>query len=148
MTFTGFFSFIFASSSSFRDRLMLKEIFSSQSLNDLFKLLTKIILWTFLTEIIGGFLIYSSLDPDSKNKAFFSIFHSISAFCNAGFSTLSDGLYSSEIRNNYSIQIIVSLLVILGGIGFPVLLKIYSFFKQLIIVLIRKMFKETNYCYS
>jgi len=139
MTFTGFFSFIFASSSSFRDRLMLKEIFSSQSLNDLFKLLTKIILWTFLTEIIGGFLIYSSLDTDSKNKAFFSIFHSISAFCNAGFSTLSDGLYSSEIRNNYSIQIIVALLVILGGIGFPVLLKIYSFLKQVIIVLIRKV---------
>ena len=139
MTFTGFFSFIFASSSSFRDRLMLKEIFSSQSLNDLFKLLTKIILWTFLTEIIGGFLIYSSLDTDSKNKAFFSIFHSISAFCNAGFSTLSDGLYSSEIRNNYSIQIIVALLVILGGIGFPVLLKIYSFLKQVIIALIRKV---------
>jgi Trk-type K+ transport system membrane component len=142
MTFTGFFSFIFASSSSFRDRLMLKEIFSSQSLNDLFKLLTTIILWTFLTEIIGAFLIYSSLDPNSKNKAFFSIFHSISAFCNAGFSTLSDGLHSNGIRHNYSIQIIVALLVILGGIGFPVLLKVYSFIKQLIIVLLRKTLKK------
>ena len=142
MTFTGFFSFIFASSSSFRDRLMLKEIFSSQSLNDLFKLLTTIILWTFLTEIIGAFFIYSNLDPNSKNKVFFSIFHSISAFCNAGFSTLSDGLYSSSIRHNYSIQIIVALLVILGGIGFPVLLKVYSFIKQLIIVLLRKTLKK------
>ena len=139
MTFTGFFSFIFASSSSFRDRLLLKEIFSSQSLDSLFKLLTKIILWTFLTEITGAILIYSSLDLDSNNKVLFSIFHAISAFCNAGFSTLSDGLFSAGIRHNYSIQITVALLVILGGIGFPVLLNVYSYFKQIIIVLIRKM---------
>ena len=139
MTFTGFFSFIFASSSSFRDRLLLKEIFSSQSLDSLFKLLTKIILWTFLTEITGAILIYSSLDLDSNNKVLFSIFHAVSAFCNAGFSTLSDGLFSAGIRHNYSIQITVSLLVILGGIGFPVLLNVYSYFKQIIIVLIRKM---------
>jgi len=139
MTFTGFFSFIFASSSSFRDRLLLKEIFSSQSLDNLFKLLTKIILWTFLTEIIGAILIYSSLDMDSKNKVLFSIFHAVSAFCNAGFSTLSNGLYTAGIRHNYSIQITVALLVILGGIGFPVLLNVYSYFRQFIIVLLRKV---------
>ena len=139
MTFTGFFSFIFTSSSSFRDRLLLKEIFSSQSLENLFKLLTKIILWTFLTEIAGALLIYCSLDLDSKNKVIFSIFHSVSAFCNAGFSTLSNGLFSTGIRHNYSIQITVALLVILGGIGFPVLLNVYSYLKQLIIILIRKV---------
>lgn len=139
MTFTGFFSFVFASSSSFRDRLLLKEIFSSQSLDNLFKLLTKIILWTFLTEAIGALLIYRSLDPTSSNRVIFSIFHAISAFCNAGFSTLSNGLYSVGIRHNYSVQITVALLVILGGIGFPVLLNVYSFIKQFIVVLIRKV---------
>jgi trk system potassium uptake protein TrkH len=139
MTFTGFFSFVFASSSSFRDRLLLKEIFSSQSLDNLFKLLTKIILWTFITEAIGALLIYRSLDPGSSNRVLFSIFHAISAFCNAGFSTLSNGLYSVGIRHNYSVQITIALLVILGGIGFPVLLNVYSFIKQFIIVLIRKV---------
>ena len=139
MTFTGFFSFIFASSSSFRDRLLLKEIFSSQSLENLFKLITNIILWTFLTEIAGAILIYSNIDQGSSNKVLFSIFHAASAFCNAGFSTLSDGLFSTSIRQNYSIQITIALLIILGGIGFPVLLKVYSFIKQLIIVLLRKV---------
>lgn len=139
MAFTGFFSFIFASSSTFRDKLLLKEIFSSKSLGDMFKLLTKVILWTFLTEITGALLIYLSLDPDSANKVFFSIFHAISAFCNAGFSTLSDGLYSTGVRNNYSIQITIALLIILGGIGFPVLLKVYSFFRRIIAVVIRKV---------
>jgi trk system potassium uptake protein len=139
MTFTGFFSFIFASSSSFRDRLLLKEIFSSQSLDNLFKLLTKIILWTFLTEMAGALLIYGSLDPDTNNKVLFSIFHAVSAFCNAGFSTLSEGLFSQSLRHNYSIQITIALLVILGGIGFPVLLNVYSYLKQFFFVLIRML---------
>jgi trk system potassium uptake protein TrkH len=138
MTFTGFFSFIFASSSTFRDRLLLKEIFSSQSLDNLFKLLSKIILWTFLTEAIGAIVIYNSLSPDSNNRLLFSIFHSVSAFCNAGFSTLTNGLFSTGLKNNYSIQISVALLIILGGIGFPVLLSVYSYFKQFLIAILRK----------
>jgi trk system potassium uptake protein len=139
MTFTGFFSYIFTtSSSSFRDRLLLKEIFSSESLNNLFKLLTKIILLTFMTEIIGALVIYSSLDWRIENKLMFSIFHSVSAFCNAGFSTLSEGLFSPGIRYNNSVHISIAVLVILGGIGFPVLLNGYSYIKHLVIILIRK----------
>jgi len=142
MTFTGFFSFIFASSSTFRDKLLLKEIFSSKSLDNLFKVLAKIILWTFLTEIAGALLIYLSLAQETGDKILFSIFHSVSAFCNAGFSTLTDGLYSTGIRHNYTIQITVAMMVILGGIGFPVLLKIYSLSKKLIVFLIRKFMNK------
>jgi trk system potassium uptake protein len=139
MTFTGFFSFIFASSSSFRDRLLLKEIFSSHSLNNLLKLLSKIILWTFLTEAIGAFVIYNSLPLETDNRFLISLFHSVSAFCNAGFSTLSNGLFSTELRYNYSIQLTVALLIILGGIGFPVLLSIYSYLKQFLTTIFRKI---------
>jgi len=139
MTFTGFFSYVFTSSTSYRDRLMLKEIFSSQSMGNLFKVLTKIIILTFLTEIAGALIIFSGLNPDSSDKILFSIFHAVSAFCNAGFSTLSDGLFSVSIRYNYVVQISVALLIILGGIGFPVLEGVYSYFKRYIIVLIRKV---------
>ncbi len=138
MTFTGFFSYVFTSSTSYRDRLMLKEIFSSQSMGSLFKVLTKIIILTFLTEIAGALIIFSGLSQDSTNRILFSVFHSVSAFCNAGFSTLSDGLFSVSIRDNYVVQISVALLIILGGIGFPVLVRVYSYFKHLIISLVRK----------
>lgn len=137
MTFTSLFSYIFTTSSSFRERLLLKEIFSSQSFDNLFKILTKIILLTFLTETVGALIIYSSLDEDSTNKILFSVFHSVSAFCNAGFSTLSDGLYSANIRYNTGIQIPVALLVFFGGIGFPVLLNLYLYLKHLLSVLPR-----------
>ncbi|MFH0842548.1 MAG: potassium transporter TrkG [Bacteroidota bacterium] len=139
MTFTGFFSHIFSSGSSFRDKLLLKEIFSSESLNNLFKLLAKILLITFLTEITGALLIYSSLDWRVTDKIFFSVFHSVSGFCNAGFSTLPEGLYSSSVRYNSPVFIYIAVLVILGGIGFPVLLNLYSYFKRLIVVLIQKI---------
>ena len=55
------------------------------------------------------------------NKLFFAVFHSVSAFCNAGFSTLSDNLYHPEIRNLYGLLCWMALLIILGGIGFPIL---------------------------
>jgi trk system potassium uptake protein TrkH len=138
MTFTGFFSYVFTSSTSYRDRLMLKEIFSSQSMGNLFKVLTKIILLTFLTEIAGALIIFSGLNPDSSGRALFSIFHAVSAFCNAGFSTLSDGMFSVSIRDNYVVQISVAFLIILGGIGFPVLVRVYSYFKHFIIAFVWK----------
>lgn len=142
MTFTGFFGYIFTSGSSFRDRLLLKELFSSETLNHLFKILAKIILLTLLTEVVGGLIIYSGLGPDHPDKILFSAFHAVSAFCNAGFSTLSGNLYSTEISMNYMIQISVCLLIILGGIGFPVLLALYSFFKHQFLVLLKKILRK------
>ena len=142
MTFTGFFSYIFTSGSSFRDRLLFKEIFSSHTMNNLFRVLTKIVLLTFLTEMIGALILFGSLDPDYDDRVLFSVFHAVSAFCNAGFSTLSDNLYSGDIRYNYVIQISVAVLIILGGIGFPVLLKVYSYLRHLVIVTVRRVLRK------
>lgn len=126
MTFTGFFSYIFTSRSSFSDRLLMKELFSAESMNNLFKILAKILTFTFLIELAGAFLLYSSLDTGFSNRFFFSVFHSVSAFCNAGFSTLNGNLHAEEIRNNSMLQLSVALLIIMGGLGFPVLMNLYS----------------------
>lgn len=140
MTFTGFFSYIFTSSgASVRNRLLLKELFSSDTLNNLFRLLVKIILLTFLTEIAGALLIYSGLDRQLNDKLMISVFHAVSAFCNAGFSTLPEGLYSPAVRFNDTMQISVALLIILGGIGFPVLLGVYSSARHAIVRLTQKV---------
>ena len=55
------------------------------------------------------------------NKFFFSLFHGVSAFCNAGFSTLPGNLYDPLIRHIYGLQVILAFLIIFGGIGFPIL---------------------------
>lgn len=133
MAFTGFFSYAFTGYSSFRDRLMFKDMISSDTLGGIFRLITKIILITFLIEGMGATIIYFSITDVVGNKLLFSVFHSVSAFCNAGFSTLSSGLASIEIHNNYWVILTISMLIILGGIGFPVLITLYTYLKQTVL---------------
>lgn len=138
MTFTGFFGYIFTGSASYKDRLLLRELISSKTMSGLFRMLMQIIGVTFFFEIAGAFLIYLSIDGTGLDKAFFSAFHAISAFCNAGFSTVPDGLASSVLRTNYPMQFIISVLIILGGIGFPVLIVLLRYLSWLIAGLLKK----------
>jgi Trk-type K+ transport system membrane component len=126
MAFTGFLGYIFSGSASIKERLLLKDIFSGEKLSVMFKILAKIILLTIILETVGTILIYYSLGDLQNDKLFFSAFHAVSAFCNAGFSTFPEGLANSTIMHNTFLQLIVSFLVILGGIGFPVLFYFYS----------------------
>ncbi|MBN2815025.1 MAG: ATPase [Bacteroidales bacterium] len=134
MTFTSFFGFFFkGGSASFSERFVLSDFFSEDNVSEIRKTLAKVIFITLLFEAIGAALIYISLDnthfPNIGSRIRFSVFHAVSAFCNAGFSTLTDGLYDFRIRNTYPILYVVSMLIILGGIGFPILLNLYTFVK-------------------
>lgn len=131
MTFTGFLAYIFTGTASFSERVMLKDILSSENLSSLFNVLMKILLITFLTEIIGAVIIYFNTPGEVADKILFAVFHSISAFCNAGFSTLPQGLSTDMVRFNYNIHFVVAFLIILGGIGFPVLLVLIKSFTRL-----------------
>lgn len=130
MTFTAFFSYIFLGSASLKDRFLLKDFFSSEQMGSLYKLLLKILLITMIIEAAGATLIYHSLEGYWVHKLQDSIFHAISAFCNAGFSVYPEGLYTPALRLNYSLQITICALIFLGGIGFPVLMTLYNYLKQ------------------
>jgi trk system potassium uptake protein len=132
MTFTGFLGYVFTGSASFRERIVLKDILSSENFGSLFKVLIKIISITFLTEIIGALYIYFNSPEIVADKIFFSVFHAVSAFCNAGFSTLPAGLFTDEVQTNYNLHAAIAILIILGGIGFPVLLTFYKYLKHLL----------------
>jgi potassium uptake TrkH family protein len=133
MTITSFFGIFFKETSSFREQLLIRDYLSEDSINGILKTLMKVVLITFGIEIIGAAFIYFSLQPvglGSVGANFrFAVFHSISAFCNAGFSNLTDNLYDVRIRENYNIHYSVANLIVLGGLGFPVLLNIYSYMK-------------------
>jgi len=123
MTFTGFFGYVFTGSATFKDRLLVKEMVSSDTLDSLFKILTQIILITFLIEFVGACVIYSSLGNDFiGNRILFSAFHSISAFCNAGFSTVEGGMTAAFLQGNTLFIITIAMLIIFGGLGFPIIL--------------------------
>ena len=62
-------------------------------------------------------------------KLFFSVFHSISAFCNAGFSTMTNGLSENYIRFNYYMQWVVIFLIVFGGLGYNIIFNFYQYLK-------------------
>lgn len=131
MTFASYFSYFFRGKSSYENQIMLKDMTNSDKIGEVFSVLKKIILLTFSIEFLGAVLIFVSTGaaavPGIGERMFFSGFHSISAFCNAGFSTLENSLYEPEFKFNYPLQLIVLLLFILGGIGFPILFNLYKY---------------------
>ncbi|NJY61685.1 ATPase [Salinimicrobium sp. CDJ15-81-2] len=131
MTFASYFSYFFRGKSSYEHQIMLKDMTNSEKIGEVFSVLKKIVLLTFAIEFLGAVLIFFSLESGTVqvfiNKVFFSVFHSISGFCNAGFSTLENSLYEPEFQFNYPLQLIIVVLFILGGIGFPILFNIYKY---------------------
>ncbi len=132
ITITTFFAIFFLDGISINSQYMIKDIISGNRNTNLIPLVSRIISVTFLLELIGAAGIYLStahhLQMDEFDKVFFAIFHSISAFCNAGFSTLDKNLGDPMVLKIPSLHIIVSMLIICGGIGFPILSNIIQVF--------------------
>ena len=137
MTITSFFGIFFKEKSTFREQSMLRDYLSEEGFGAILKSLMTVVLITLLIEAVGAALVYWSLEKNAlgsvSDNLKFSIFHSVSAFCNAGFSTLTDNLYDVRIRTNYSVHLWLANLVVLGGIGFPVLLNLYQYCKSQVI---------------
>lgn len=125
MTLTTFFAAFFSGGMSMKMRIMMKTLLSEDSLSSVAKILLGILIYSIVLEMLGAAVLYKSLGGDfsSMNLDYLksAIFHSISAFCNAGFSTYSHGLMDAETSGNFSFLSMIMILIILGGIGFSVL---------------------------
>ncbi len=124
MTLTTFLALFFSGSISVRERLMLSTILSEENLGEVTSLLVRIAVYTFIIEAIGAGLLYLSYGVEQGfdlRKFWFAIFHAVSAFCNAGFSLYSENLANPEVQYNFSWTAIISVLIILGGLGVSVL---------------------------
>lgn len=145
MTFAGLFGYLIAGSVSIQNQLALKHVLSANKINNVIQLVSRIIIVTIFFEAIGALLIHWSVDVDVFDNRtahwFFAVFHSISAFCNAGFSTLTDGLHTQSIRFNYNLQIVIAVLIVLGGMGFPIVFNIFSSIRISTMNLVRKLLK-------
>ncbi|MDD5021724.1 MAG: TrkH family potassium uptake protein [Endomicrobiaceae bacterium] len=107
-----------------KDRKIMQELFDIKSFNDLLKLLKKAIVLVLLIEFIGAiFLTFEFSGQYPLPKAIYlGFFHSISAFCNAGFSPFANSL--ENFSNSPLILYTVGILIVLGGLGFFVLVDI------------------------
>jgi len=137
MTFASYFSYFFTGGSSYENHLVLSDMTNVDKLGEVFSTLKNIILLTFVIETIGAIFIFYNIDesviPGLYNRISFSFFHSISGFCNAGFSTLPNGLYESGFRFNYPLHLTLAFLIIFGGLGFPIVFNTFKYLKHVII---------------
>lgn len=149
MTFTSFFGFFFKGSYSLQNQLFLKDYINEENISAINSTLVKIILFTLITEGVAALMISSVIDSslfeNSGEQIFFSVFHAISGFCNAGFSTLGNGLYEVGFREEYTVQLIIAFVIILGGIGFPVVVGYYNYFRHVAVGTKRMLTGEEEY---
>jgi len=122
MTFSSFFALILRRQISLREKSMMKEIMNYENYGIISKLLSTTVLFTFTIELIGFFILYLAMGPEQSGRFFSALFHSISAFCNAGFSLYRDNFAGFQF--NYVFLSTIMLLIVLGGLGFPVLLNL------------------------
>ncbi|WP_081760185.1 TrkH family potassium uptake protein [Sporosarcina sp. D27] len=109
-----------------KNRIFLQESFSQQSIGGTVKFLRSILSFVFLTEGIAFILLSLVWIPDFgwKHGLYYSLFHVVSAFNNAGFSLFPDNLVG--FAGNLPVTLILSSLFIIGGLGFTVVIEVVS----------------------
>jgi len=125
MTFSTFFAYILAGRLSMRGRDLIENSISSQPVPYLGRLLKFAVIGTLLIEGIGAVILTLRFSQDYRlGKALWlGIFHSVSAFSNAGFSPFNSNMmgYASDV----TISLTVMVLIVLGGLGFWVLYDLF-----------------------
>lgn len=126
MIFGSIFGVLVGRQLSLRQSLALQDALSHQTVGQLRQMIRFIVLITLLCEAVGAAMLYPMWGEGVTSVAqrvFHSAFHSVSAFCNAGFALRSDSLIHH--RGAWQVYGCVMPLIVLGGLGFPVLLDLY-----------------------
>ena len=116
-----------------KSRQILKEQLNVESLEGMIVLFKYVLIFSFGTEILGAILLSIRFVPlyGLGQGLWISIFHSISAFCNAGFDILGDSIY--PLRDDVLVNFTLSFLIIVGGLGFVVTSELFRrrYFKNI-----------------
>lgn len=115
---------------SIRHRMVMQDLFSHTPRGDIFSLVKSILFLTLAAEGIGAVLltIHWHNEMPLPTAFYYGVFHSVSGFCNAGFALFPDSMtqYSGSILLNLTL----CSLIVVGGIGFPVLYDLQGWIKK------------------
>jgi trk system potassium uptake protein TrkH len=139
MVLYGFFAVLAGRRLSTRHATAMAELVDVNSMAELRRTLAGIVLFTLLIEAAGALVLYQAfqIDPDvlrgpevdaaaagAGNLWWAAVFHSVSAFCNAGFSLFRDNLM--PFRGDFLVSLTIAALIVIGGLGFPVWFELFS----------------------
>ncbi len=125
MTLATIVALVMGKKISLKERLVIKEQLNQETMSGLVRLTKYVILATFIIEGLGALLLATRFIPEYgiKTGIWYSVFHAISAFCNAGFDILGDSI--APYVGDAVINLTICGLIILGGLGFTVYIDIF-----------------------
>lgn len=148
MTVTCFFALSFTGKSSLFSQLLIRDIIYSRSMGSLIPTMLGILGFTVAVELVGAVMIYFTI-PESMGLTTLeqwgvALFHSVSSYCNAGFTCLPDGMSNPKLLySNQSIYAVTSLLIFMGTIGFPIVINLWQTLKDRVRRGIKRLRKGT-----
>ncbi len=121
MTMATMFFLLLGKKIGLKERLVIQEALNQNKISGVVRLTRKIILGTLILEGVGAFILMLRFLPEYGfwEALGLGIFHSVSAFCNAGFDILSFNSLSPYVHD-WPVNLTISMLVIFGGLGFTV----------------------------
>ncbi len=133
MTFSILISLILGRKITLSERLIVQEAFNSLNIQGLVKMTKSVLKFTFGIEGIAAIILSTQFIPEFGflKGLYYGVFHAVSAFCNAGFDIL--GLEYGPFKNMISVNqnpviiICIAFLIIIGGIGFGVIIELYAY---------------------
>lgn len=126
MTISTFFIYLISGKLNIFEREILFDTISQDPMRNLKRLMMTVFVYTSVLELLGVCLLFSRFLTfyPIKKAIYFSVFHSVSAFCNAGFSLFSDNFVS--LKGDLVINIVICGLIVTGGLGFVVVFDMVS----------------------
>lgn len=119
VVFGAVFALLLGQALSVRESVAMQDLLSASTISRIGNMIAFIFVATIFIEALGAVSLFGMWNSDIEHRWFCSVFHSISAFCNAGFSLFDTSFI--EYHRNWRIYVVVCPLIIMGGLGFSVL---------------------------
>ena len=122
MTFGGFVALFSGRAMQMGEGAMFQELFESDRVASVRRMVVSILVFTFVAEFVGAILLWN-VWPELPlgDRAFYCVFHSVAAFCNAGFALMPKNANFVGYGMYWQVWGVIAGLVIVGGLGFGVL---------------------------
>jgi len=144
VVFGAVFALLLGQALSLRESVAMQDLLSARTVSQIGNMIAFIFVGTVLIEAVGAVSLFGMWDDvpgrvaDVHQQWFCSVFHSISAFCNAGFSLFNDSFVSYANNKSWGVYTVICPLIVLGGLGFGVLYDLVN----IVADRIRRFFKK------
>ncbi|MDU2065783.1 MAG: TrkH family potassium uptake protein [Sporomusaceae bacterium] len=131
MTVATLFAILSGKRIRLRERMLIQEATNQLDLAGVVRLAVYIIKTTLLVECIGGTILAIRFYQDfGLQGIYFGYWHAVSSFCNAGFDLMGNFTSLTNYVDDWTINLTVAMLIIIGGIGFPVIADLWRYRQQ------------------